>query len=66
MEQLYELYIQVERYDDVFSLLLRKRDYRVFQFLKDHPTDFQINPHFGLMLRIHARTAVLYLLQKHE
>ena len=66
MDSLHELYNQLQRYRDVFSILLRMRDNRVFQFIKKHPTDFPINPIFGQMLRIHARSALLYLLKKHE
>ena len=47
MDSLHELYNQLQRYKDVFSILLRMRDNRVFQFIKKHPTDFPINPIFG-------------------
>ena len=47
MHSLHELYNQLQRFNDVFSILLRMRDNRVFQFIKKHPIDFPINPIFG-------------------
>ena len=52
-------------YENAFYAILKKKDPKVFKFLSKRPFDFPLHPNLGKLLRIDAKQAVHYMLNRH-